>query len=240
MLASYPVGYLREQELYGEFADPGGNLGDPKWFRDKVLKIPPENVKRRVRYWDLAASERKISGPSGKKLTDPDETVGTLLSWQEEESEDRFCIEDQVSGAMVWKDIKEKIKVTAERDGPYVPVYVEQEPGSGGINQLAALFEWLEEELPGWHFEEHNPRDQGDKIMRANIWFAEAAQGKFSMVEGKWNESFLKQLASFPSGKHDDKVDSISGARIMIAPIRRWKKIEFMHLNMKKDEENKV
>ena len=124
-----------------------------------------------------------------------------------------------------------------------MPIYCEQEPGSGGKNQLAALFEYLETELPGWTFREHNPRDEGDKVMRANIWFAEAALGKFYMVQGNWNDGFLKQLASFPSGKHDDKIDSISGARIKIAPIRRWRKQKFLSLstNFKKDDnENTV
>ena len=242
MLASYPVGYLRDQELYGEFSDPGGNLGDPAWFKGKILPKPVSPVKKRVRYWDLAASEKKVSGPSGKKLTDPDETVGTLLSHWEEDNDDRFCIEHQISGTWVWKDIKEKIKNMCMQDGPFVEVWCEQEPGSGGINQLAALFEYLKEELPGWTFKEHNPRDEGDKIMRANIWFAEAALGKFFMVQGNWNDAFLKQLASFPSGKHDDKVDSVSGARLKIAPIRRWKKIKFLHLGQKaeKEEEEKT
>ncbi|MBU2374785.1 MAG: hypothetical protein KJ744_02425, partial [Bacteroidetes bacterium] len=77
MLATYPVGYMRDQELYGLFADPGGNLGDAKWFEGRVLQAHVESAKNRVRYWDLAATEKKIAG---KKITDPDETVGTLLS----------------------------------------------------------------------------------------------------------------------------------------------------------------
>lgn len=237
MLATYPTGYLREQELYGQFSDPGGNLGDPKWFDGKILPEPPKTVKKRIRYWDLAASEKKVSGTSGKKLTDPDETVGTLLSHWEENNDDRFCIENQVAGTWVWKDIKEKIKNMAMLDGPFVEVWCEQEPGSGGKNQLAALFEYLKEELPQWTFKEHNPRDHGDKIMRANIWFSEASLGKFYMVQGNWNDGFLRQLASFPSGKHDDRIDSVSGARLNIAPIRKWKKIEFIHLGQKFDND---
>lgn len=236
MLASYPEGYLRDQELYGKFADPGGNLGDPAWFTGKVLPEPPKVVKSRIWYWDLAASERKVSGPSGKKLTDPDETVGTLLSYWEEDGDDRFCIEKQISGTWVWEDIKEHIRDTLSITGPFVASYFEQEPGSGGINQLAALFDYLRSELPGWTFREHNPKDNGDKIMRANIWFAEASLGKFFMLQGNWNQPFLKQLSSFPSGKHDDKIDSVSGARLNIAPIRRWKKVKFMHLGMKLEE----
>jgi phage terminase large subunit-like protein len=64
--------------------------------------------------------------------------------------------------------------------------------------------------------------------MRANTWFAEASQGRFYLVLGEWNRPFLKQLGGFPSFKHDDKIDSVSGARHCIAPIRTWKNITFL------------
>jgi predicted phage terminase large subunit-like protein len=247
MIASYPPGYLREQELEGKFADPGGNLGDVHWFDGKQLDEFPTKTIKRIRYWDLAASEKKISGASGKKLTDPDETVGTLLShWIDSDTkDDRFCIEHQHAGRWEWKDIKIQIREIALNDGPFVEIWCEQEPGSGGKNQLAALFEYLRGELPGWTFHEHNPRDYGDKIMRSNVWFAEAGLGKFFILKGDWTQEFFRQLASFPSGKHDDRIDSVSGARLMIAPIRRWKKQKFMHLGQvfemtNDNEENKV
>jgi phage terminase large subunit-like protein len=66
--------------------------------------------------------------------------------------------------------------------------------------------------------------------MRANTWFAEAAQGEIFLVAGIWVESFLNQLASFPVGRHDDKIDSVSGARHVIAPVRKWKWIPFMRV----------
>ena len=88
---------------------------------------------------------------------------------------------------------------------------------------------YIQKELgPNYHVEGHNPRGEGDKVMRANTWFAEASQGRFTMVLGEWNRGFLKQLGGFPSFKHDDRIDSVSGARHCIAPIRTWKHIEFL------------
>ncbi|MHA2248673.1 MAG: terminase large subunit domain-containing protein, partial [Candidatus Hodarchaeales archaeon] len=81
ILASYPTGYLREQEVYGKFVNPGGILGDPSWFNGKTLPVAPDTVRSRIRYWDLAASEKKIAK---QKRTDPDETVGTKFSWDGE------------------------------------------------------------------------------------------------------------------------------------------------------------
>lgn len=237
MLASYPEGYLRDQELYGKFSDPGGNLGNPAWFTGKIIPEPPATVENRVRYWDLAASEKKVAG---KKSTDPDETVGTLFSWYKDGEVDKFCIEDQFSGFWEWADIKEKIIHIARLDGPFVPIYIEEEPGSGGINQVKQIREEVDKELPGWTVRAHNPRREGgDKVVRANIWFAEAARGHVYMVQGNWNQPFLRQLSSFPNAKHDDKIDGVSGARICCAPIFKWKKMKFVHVGMNiRDEKN--
>ena len=49
------------------------------------------------------------------------------------------------------------------------------------------------------------------------------------MAQGNWNEPCLEQLAGFPDNvDHDDYIDSISGARIIIAPFRTWKNISFL------------
>lgn len=223
ILASYPTGYLREQEVYGKFVNPGGILGDPSWFNGKIIPVRPDKVRSRIRYWDLAASEKKVAK---QKRTDPDETVGTLFSW---DGEADFCIEHQECGYWRWKGLKEAIRDTAADDGPLVHVYIEQEPGSGGINQVEELKLFIQKELgPQWKVVGHNPRGEGDKIMRANTWFAEASQGHYKMVLGEWNRGFLRQLGGFPSFKHDDRIDSVSGARHCIAPIRTWKSIQFL------------
>ena len=124
---------MRQQELHGAFVDQGGVLGNRAWFDGKIVPYPPAGVRGRVRYWDLAASERKIA--SGKKTNDPDETCGTLMSFIHDPIHNRFFIEDQVSGFWEWEDIKRTVLETAIKDGPSVKIWVEQEPGSGGITE---------------------------------------------------------------------------------------------------------
>ena len=251
IISQYPEGAGHEQEVMGKFADPGGNRGDAKWFNDRILDNAPISVKNRVRYWDLAATEKKVAG---KRITDPDETVGTLLSYFIDEKlsgkyQNQFVIENQVSDTWEWADIKENIIKTAKADGPLVPIYIEKEPGSGGINQIAQIKLDVAESLPGWTVRSHDPK--GDKIVRADVWFAEACENEnhpirqFWMVKGDWNKGFLSQLSSFPNARHDDKVDSVSGARVCCAPIFKWTKQKFMHIGMqeetkddKNDEEN--
>ena len=223
MIAAYPSGYLRQQELEGLFVEAEGALGDPTWFTGKILQSPPLIVKARLRYYDMAATEEKLKG--SKKLNDPDEMVGTLLSMDNE----NFYIEDQNGGFWDWAKIKENIILTAKLDGPTVPIYFEQEPGSGGKNQVAALKEEIQKELPGYSVFGYKP--EGDRVTLANHWFAEAATGKFYMVSGVWNRGFLAQLGAFPnSNVHDDKITSVSGARMCIAPIKKWSSPKFMKI----------
>ena len=129
----------------------------------------------------------------------------------------------------MWDKIKENILTVARQDGKSVIVWVEQEPASGGKNQVAELKNYLAKE--GFTVKGHNPKDDGDRVTAANTWFGEAATGKWSMVKGLWNEKFLSQLDMFPEGGHDDRVTSVTGARHSIAPIRKWSRTKFMHLN---------
>lgn len=228
MLAAYPAGWLRQQEIYGEFVQHSGALGDRTWFNGKILPMMPEGVFKWARFWDLAATEKKMKKVRGreKAINDPDETVGTKVAY----SNPSFYIKDQVGGYWDWDDILKNICLTAELDGPNVKVYIEQEPGSGGKNQVAAVIKDVQSKMSGYHVEGHESRKDGDKVMRANIWFAEAKQGYWYLISGDWNEPFLAQVGSFGVGRHDDKIDSVSGARIVLAPIKKWRKQEYMAL----------
>jgi predicted phage terminase large subunit-like protein len=231
--------YLYKQEVEGLFVTPEGSIGDRRWFDNKVLKEIPETrtngdeeedvvIEDRVRYWDLAATEKKIKVKRGKKQ--PDETVGTLMSWDGED----FYIEHQEGGRWLWEDILDVIYRTALKDGPFVKIFVEEEPGAGGKNQIAAIQKFFREgdsthkPLPHFKIEGHRP--EGDKVMRANIWFAEASKGNVYLIEGDWNEMFLDQVDVFADGEYDDRVDSASGARLNVAPIISWASVPFMKL----------
>jgi phage terminase large subunit-like protein len=227
MLLAYPGGFLREQEIHGEFVEEGGTIGDRRWFNDRIVEGPFEGVDGRLRFWDMAATEKKIKG--GKNINDPDETVGSLVGMVGDE----FRIEDQISGFWLWRDIKENIKRTALADGPYVRIRIEEEPGSGGKNQVAAMRDFFKEDpdLKKVPFDVQGYRPEGDRVQLANYWFAEAAEGQWTVVEGEWNEGFFRQVDSFPlPGVHDDRVTSVSGARATLKPFSGTKDIDFLHL----------
>ena len=253
ILSLYPEGsWLREQEVFGRFVDAGGAWGDRKWFTEReggVLTQPPSVISGRARFWDLAASEKKVAG---KKLTDPDETVGSLGSWQkggmiidnngfELPIIGRFYLEDQVCGHWEWKQIKKEIVETARHDGPYVKIWIEQEPAAGGKNQIAELVDTIHKEL-GTHYKVEGflPREVGDRLMAANTWFAEAHNGLWSVVYGNWTVGFFDQLDTFDGSNmvHDDRITSVSGLRHCLAPVKLWKRLKFLHMGQKSDKKD--
>lgn len=228
-IMSAPSGYLRAQEVEGEYANEEGSLGDRRWFDNKVLPTTPDWIAKQVRFWDLAATEKKMV--SGRKTNDPDETLGTLLGTDSETTKEvkRFCIIDQKGGRWKWEQIERMVVEVARQDGEEVEICFEQEPASGGINQIEALKQHIQKELPNHHVSALLAKKLGDRVLAANTWFGEAANGQFYMVKGLWNEDFLTQLDVFPNeAVHDDKVTSVTGARHKIAPIKKWSKVSFM------------
>jgi len=238
VISAFPSGWLRAQEIDGEFAEEGGKIGDRNWFNGKVRNEAPEIVSKRLRFWDLAATEKK------QVKDDPDDTVGTLLSkrFDTEVKKDIFCIEHQVAGKWEWKQLLEAIANTARHDGPEIPVILEEEPGSGGKNQVAAVKEYFKTfpELAFHKVEGQNARKVGDRVMAANHWFGLASAGQMEIVKGNWNEKFLSQLDGFTQIVHDDFVTSVTGAMTKINPFKSWVRQKFMSVGSKQGGKDKA
>lgn len=104
------------------------------------------------------------------------------------------------------------IKQTAMLDGVKVAVYMEQEPGSAGVESV----DHYHKLLAGYIF--HAVKTTGSKAERAGPFAssagagAESAYGNVKLVLGTWNSAFLDEAEAFPIGSHDDQVDAASGA----------------------------
>jgi phage terminase large subunit-like protein len=241
ILANYPSGWLRSQEVLGEFANEGGKIGDRAWFRDKVVPLPPrdlavinlitdekereeeeklEHITRRIRFWDLAATEKEY----GKNANDPDETIGSLVS---KSNWTQFYVENQVGGFWAWDQVKKIVCNTALRDGVDVHVWIEQEPGASG-KALIAEFKSLFKKTPG--LENHKVFGflPEDRVLMANDWFSLAAEGKVWLCDGIWHLKFLDQVDGFLQMRHDDRVTSVSCAIRVLNPFKSWSKVPFI------------
>jgi phage terminase large subunit-like protein len=124
-------------------------------------------------------------------------------------------------------------------------VVIEQEPGSGGKNQVAEIQQYLAEEsakypeLIGVKVEGRRPTD---RVAEAYSWFGDAQQGKIWIGRGDWNDKFYSQLDGFTQSKHDDRITSASGAYACVRPFKIWKKVPFLSMSnsVKLDEEKKI
>ena len=172
----------------------GGNKFKREWFQ--VVDAAPADCKY-VRYWDLAATEAK----PGK---DPDWTAGAEVG----RSKDGICyIKDirRLRGSPL--QVQNLITQTAELDGKEVTIFMEQEPGSSGVNTID---HYRREVLNKFAF--YGKPSSGSKEIRANPVSSQAEAGNFKLVRGTWINAFLEEAEQFPNGAHDDQVDAVSGA----------------------------
>ncbi len=173
-----------------------GNMFKRAWFT--VVPFPPK-VRKVVRYWDFASSEPG----KNKRYRDPDWTVGLLLG----EARGLYYVIDVRRFRARPHETERIVKQTALLDGKAVNIWIEQEPGSSGIQTVDHYARFV---LKGYAV--RGNRSTGSKVLRANPVSAAAEGGRIFLVKGTWISEFLDELELFPGGNHDDQVDALAGA----------------------------
>lgn len=156
-----------------------------------VVDAAPAEVLARVRYWDLAGS------PDG------DWAIGVRMS---RTREGLYFVEHVERLRGTPGEVRAAVKATAQIDGTGVPLWIEQDPGQAGKDQVASYVK----ELPGYTVRGRPKRV--DKITAAGPVSSQAQAGNVKVVRGHWNKPFFDVLEAFPDGEHDDDVDGLSGA----------------------------
>lgn len=223
LYAAYGGTRLGEQELEGLILDDLGTVFSRSWFgyrdgygRGSVV----------VRYWDLAATE-------DTGANDPDWTAGVRVSVEPGAGTPLVLPDGRTVPTHLW-NVDDVVRVraspskvaalvveTARRDGPDVPVWIEQDPAQAGKDQVEryrALLRGIAKargNLP-----------TGPKLTRSTAVSVPAEQGNVTLTRADWNRAFLDELESFDGdrngGWHDDQVDATSGAFAMAeAEVRR-------------------
>lgn len=191
--------YTKALLLKGDWtAKPPGRKFRREWF--KVVDEAPADAKA-VRFWDLAATEPK----PGK---DPDWTAGALVAFKG----GQYWIKDLVRTRATPGGVEDLVRQTAEMDGRAVDIWMEQEPGSSGVN---TIHHYATQVLVGFTF--RGRRATGSKEVRANPVSSAAQAGNIFLVRARWNGAFLDEVVSFPGGSHDDQVDAVSGGTEILA-----------------------
>lgn len=168
-----------------------------------------------VRYWDFAATEPSESYP------DPDYTVGVKVGMTATGSVDPTLPDWYILDIERFRGnpgtVENRIKAVAQRDGPKVVQWMEEERGSAGKHlirhyNMNVLPDRMVRPL----------RATGTKEVRAKIAAARANEGRIFLVDGSWIPDFISECAVFPLGSHDDQVDGISNALISIERERSF------------------
>jgi len=197
----FPVAILMEKKqslgsrvfeaLYqGRPTPDEGGFFRREWFQVVERGFPDSAY--RCRYWDKAAT-----------MGGGDWTTGVLLAMHE----GRYCVEDVVHVQYGPKEVQDIIRRTAEQDGPYVRIRMEQEPGSSGVEVIDLYARRI---LQGYDF--RSDKVTGPKELRAGPLSAALENGNVSIVRAQWNREYIQEFCEFPLGAHDDQVDATSGA----------------------------
>jgi len=185
----------RQQLLDGDWtARAAGNLFRREWF--EVVDSYPAGLGL-VRYWDLASTE-------ATRGRDPDWTAGALMGRSQE---GQYYLLDMRRMRGQPLAVEGLVRQMAMTDGREVGIYMEQEPGSSGVNTID---HYTREVLSGWAF--RGERSTGSKLSRANPVSSQAEAGNIKLLRGAWIGEFLDEVEAFPNGSHDDQVDAMSGA----------------------------
>ena len=192
----------REQLLKGDWdIRESGRFFQRGWF--KILdEFPSGKIIRTVRFWDLAATD-----PDPDK--EPAYTVGVRMSLT---NLGEYIIDSVIRIRKSPRYVEQIIRQTAEIDGKHVFIYMEQEPGSAGVNTID---NYRRNVLSGFVFEGIRP--SGSKIDRARPYASQADAGNVYLVNGHWTMDYLEEMELFPDGTFKDQVDASSGAFDILA-----------------------
>jgi predicted phage terminase large subunit-like protein len=201
-----PASVLEEEKKKGQAyysaqfmqdpAPPGGLM-----FQVEKIKVSPkvpEKWKMRVRSWDKA-------GTTSKKAA---YTTGVLMGL---DLDGRFWVLDVIRVRLDSFSREQLIERTAQSDGRWVVVLLEQEAGSGGKESAENTVRRLSQlrEKPVVRVIKVGKSD-GDKEDRADPYSSAVNGGNVCMVPAGWNREYLEELRYFPKSRYKDQVDASS------------------------------
>jgi len=177
-----------------------GLMFKSEWFEviDRLPDFRPD-IKKCVRAWDLAATEKDYSDPTASVK---------MITVDDDDGQQMFYVLGLTNEVMSPDRIEKRILECANADGRGFAIRFEQERGgSAPIRDAAARVRMLN------GFNAAGILPFGDKVERAKGLSAAAEQRRVKLLRGTWNETFLNQFNEFPDRcEHDDIVDAASYA----------------------------
>jgi predicted phage terminase large subunit-like protein len=193
----YNIGPHETASLHQQQPRPAeGGFFDEKDF--PIVERAPEGL-HWVRYVDLALGE--------KATADWNTTLGTAL--------------DEATGIVYYRDMLRVHELTEFFVQLKSWMLSANEKGViWGIESVAfssLVFQELtkDKDLAAIAITKLTP--EASKVSRARAVQTRAKQGKMRLVRGAWNQGFINEALAFPSGAHDDQIDTASGGLLIIS-----------------------
>jgi predicted phage terminase large subunit-like protein len=163
----------------------GGGLVKPAWFRRYRPDELPAVFARVVQSWDTASKASELADFS------------VCTSWGI--SGKNLYLLDVLRRRLEYPELKRAVRDAHARLRPDVVLIEDKASGTQLIQELLA---------EGLHAVTRY-RPQGDKVMRMHAQTATIENGFVHLPQtAPWLAEYLHELALFPSGRHDDQVDS--------------------------------
>lgn len=185
--------YVWYAQYSGSPRPPAGNRFQRSWF--EILPAAPAQFNALVRYWDKAAT----AGGGAH-------TAGVLMGRKSGLYYILDVIRGQWSTGQREATIKQTAQLDRERYGSSVTTWIEQEPGSSGVDSAKATIT----NLAGYSIFAERPT--GSKEVRAIPLESQAEAGNVKLIQAPWNHLYLEEITAFPNSEYKDQVDASSGA----------------------------
>lgn len=187
---------------------PEGNYFKRSWFSVVEPDRVPRDLKK-VRSWDLAATLDNGSN-------DPDWLVGCEIGYHKPSG--KYYILHVRRERLSPDGVEKAISQQAAVDGRDVAVRIEQEGGASGkivAHHYTRMLDGYEARFV--------PVPKASKFTRSGPFNAACERGDVILVAGAWVNDFLDELASFPTGSHDDQVDgAVGGYEELAGGAKPW------------------
>lgn len=179
------------QSLYQNDPVPrSGNLLKADLVR--IVEAMPDHLQW-TRGWDLASTAKE------RLKDDPDFTVGTKVSFDN----GVLYVDNVVRGQWESPERNRRILEAAAADGMDVEVYIEA---------VAGYKDAAKEIQTALHGKSvvRSTVPRGDKVARAAFLEPLFEAGNVVIRRAPWNDEWIAEMLNFPSGHHDDQVDSLA------------------------------
>lgn len=167
------------------------NYYDHDEFQMTIRIGTSAGVFKTVRAWDLAASK------------DGDWTVGVKMGL---DANGRLFVLDVVRGRWLPDERDARMLQAAREDGKQTRIFIPQDPGQAGIDQILRLTRMLH------GFKVSSSPVSGDKITRAEGLASQVNVGNMTLIRADWNYTLKEEMRQFPLGAHDDQIDAMTDA----------------------------